>query len=253
MYARLYNRKGEEEMNSNAPVQVSNKAEIARGVAQRGLQVLAVLVIYGLVLFVSAGRLDWLAAWVYLGLYAAMIVVNMSLILPKNPEMIAERGKARADGKSWDKQLTGLAGVFMLAGLAVPGLDLRFQWSPDLALAVPLAGIAMLALGDALFSWALISNEFFETGVRIQKERGQMVATSGPYRYVRHPGYVGMILQLLGTPLLLGSVYGLIPAAIAAALFVLRTALEDRTLQNELAGYADYARRVRYRLLPGVW
>jgi protein-S-isoprenylcysteine O-methyltransferase Ste14 len=226
---------------------------LARGVLQRGGQVLATLVFYGVLLFVSAGRLDWLAAWLYLAVYAGTVLVNTSIILPKNPQFVAARGRAREDVKGWDKQVTAIAGGFMIAGLVVPGLDLRFGWSPQFAFAMQLSGFAALVIGCAVFSWAMLSNQFFETKVRIQTDRAQTVATTGPYRYVRHPGYVGMILQLLATPIALGSWWGVLPALCAAGMFILRTALEDKTLQSELDGYRDYAGRVRYRLVPGVW
>ncbi len=231
----------------------NTNVQLARGVLQRGVQVFAILLLYGAFLFISAGRLDWPAAWIYLGSYAATVLINMTILVPKNPEFVAERGKVREDAKSWDKQITGIAGVFMIAGLVVPGLDLRFGWSPQFGSELQLAGFMVLALGYALFSWAMLSNEFFETKVRIQTDRGQTVATSGPYRYVRHPGYAGLILQLLATPVALGSWWGMVPAVCAAAMFILRTAFEDRTLQGELDGYPEYAARVRYRLLPGVW
>jgi protein-S-isoprenylcysteine O-methyltransferase Ste14 len=231
----------------------NSNAQIARGVLRRGGQVLGTMVFYGVLLFVSAGRLDWLAAWLYLGVFAGTVLINTTILLPKNPQFLAERGRARQDAKGWDKLVTAIAGAFMVAGLVVPGLDLRFGWSPQFTFPLQSAGFVALVLGCALFSWAMISNEFFETQVRIQADRGQRVATSGPYRYVRHPGYVGMALQLLATPIALGSWWGVVPAVCAAGMFVLRTALEDKTLQSELDGYRDYAERVRFRLLPGVW
>ncbi len=227
--------------------------ELARRIVQRGAQVVGILVFYGLLLFVSAGRLDWVAAWIFLAIYAGVVLVNMAIMLRTNPELAAERGQVKEDVKAWDKLVTNIAGLYIIAGLIVPGLDVRFGWSPQLVLAVQAAGFVTLVLGYAAFSWAMLSNAFFETKVRIQEDRGHTVATNGPYRYVRHPGYVGMILQLLATPVALGSAWGLVPAAGASVMFVLRTALEDRTLQNELAGYADYARQVRYRLIPGLW
>jgi protein-S-isoprenylcysteine O-methyltransferase Ste14 len=141
----------------------------------------------------------------------------------------------------------------MLAGLVVPGLDLRFKWSSYLPVGIQLLGFVVLIIGYGLFSWAMISNEFFETGVRLQTDRGQTVATRGPYGIVRHPGYVGMMLQLLATPLALASWWGLIPAVCASLAFVVRTALEDRMLQEELPGYKEYAQRVPHRLVPRVW
>ncbi len=229
------------------------ESDVARGALQRGVQVFAILIIYAVLLFAAAGRLGWLAAWAYLAVYLITVLVNMSIIITRNPDFAAERGRTKQDAKGWDQKVTSIAGVFMIAGLVVPGLDVRFGWSPQFGTEVQIAGLAGLVLGYVLFSWAMLSNEFFETQVRIQAERGQNVATSGPYRFVRHPGYVGIILQLLATPVLLGSLWGILPAVCAAAMFILRTALEDRTLRDELDGYGDYAARVRYRLLPGLW
>jgi protein-S-isoprenylcysteine O-methyltransferase Ste14 len=237
-------------IHSQSPEQNTN---VLRGVFQRGIQVLAIFLLYGAILFISAGRLDWLAAWIYLGIYAGTVAINTTILLPRNPEFIAERGKEKENTKSWDKAVTSIAGAFMIAGLIVPGLDLRFGWSSPFPTAWHIIGFFIFVAGGALFSWAMISNEFFETKVRIQKDRGQTVATTGPYHYVRHPGYIGMILQLLATPIALGSWWGLLPALCAAGMFVLRTALEDKTLLEELDGYRDYAARVRYRLLPGIW
>jgi protein-S-isoprenylcysteine O-methyltransferase Ste14 len=169
-----------------------------------------------------------------------------------SPETIARRAEAQGQ-KGWDRIVGGLWALASLAGLVVAGLDARFGWTAPFSLSVHVAGGLGYALGFALFSWAMASNAYFSTVVRIQKDRGHTVCTTGPYRFVRHPGYVGAILQSLVAPLLLGSLWSLIPGALAALLMIVRTALEDRTLQGELDGYRDYARRVRYRLLPGVW
>lgn len=226
---------------------------VARGVLQRGAQVIGILILYAVLFLVSSGRFDWLAAWLYLGVFAGTILVNTSIMLPRNPEFIAQRGQRKQDAKGWDRRVTAAAGIFMIVGLVVPGLDTRFSWSAPFPQAVQIGGFGLLVLGCALFSWAMLSNEFFETEVRLQTDRGHSVATSGPYQYVRHPGYVGMILPLLATPIALASWWGLAPAVCAASMFILRTALEDRTLQNELDGYREYAQRVRWRLVPGVW
>jgi len=135
----------------------------------------------------------------------------------------------------------------------VAGLDHRYSWSPALSPWLNLLGFILISLGYAFASWALVENCFFFSTVRIQTDRGHVVCDSGPYRIVRHPGYAGNIPPLLGMVLALGSVWTLIPAAVALIIAVIRTALEDRTLQEELPGYPDYARRVRYRLIPGVY
>ena len=147
--------------------------------------------------------------------------------------------------------LWALASYFALP--LVAGLDVRFGWTQELRVGWHVAGAAVLAAGLGLGGWAMIANAYFSTAVRIQSERGHTVCRSGPYRFVRHPGYVGFILQSLGTPVLLGSLWALIPGITAAALMVIRTSLEDRTLQAELPGYPDYVQEVRYRLVPGIW
>jgi protein-S-isoprenylcysteine O-methyltransferase Ste14 len=199
---------------------------------------------------ISAGRLDWVWPWAYLGVGLVILAIN-ALILP--PELVAERGQPRENVKEWDKTITTLTLFPILALLIVAGLDERFGWSPELAVAIHLIGLAFIALGQGLFSWAMASNKFFSTAVRIQMDRDQTVASGGPYRYVRHPGYVGMIVSLLATALAFGSLWALIPAGLAAVLLVVRTALEDKTLREELDGYEQYATQTRYRLLPGVW
>jgi protein-S-isoprenylcysteine O-methyltransferase Ste14 len=216
--------------------------------------VIVLVLFQSAVLFLSSGQLDWLWAFVYLGTYLVAILVNAVLMLRANPETIAERGRGREEMKDWDKVVGGLFGVFyFVLILLVSGLDVRFGWTGEVALAIHIAGFVAFVIGFALFSWSMVSNAYFSTVVRIQEDRGQTVCDTGPYRFVRHPGYVGAILQSLSVPLLLGSVWALIPAGIAVLLLVIRTALEDRTLHAELAGYGEYAVRVRYRLLPTIW
>ncbi len=211
---------------------------------------------YGLVLFLSAGRLDWLWGWVLLGLLAAFLAAHPLILIPINPALLAERAKGLRDPgmKGWDRWLSALAaGVLPLASWVVAGLDLRFHWTTPLPLACHIGGLLVTLLGYALFLWAMAANAFFSEGVRIQAERGHRVATGGPYRCVRHPGYLGAILAQLVTPLLLGSLWAVVPSVGSAALYALRTWMEDRTLQEELDGYREYAARVRWRLLPGLW
>lgn len=233
--------------------QPNGKPNVTAGVLKRLLQVSTIILVQAAILFASSGRVDWMMAWVYVSVYVSNVVINALVILPKSPELIAERAQVAENTKSWDRVLILLAGFSGLATLLMAGLDARFGWSPKLSLATELAGLGFLVFGCSLFSWAMASNKFFSGVVRIQKERGHAVVTTGPYQYVRHPGYVGYITFSLATPLLLGSLWALIPAAITTCIFVARTALEDKTLQEELDGYRDYAGRVRYRLLPGVW
>jgi protein-S-isoprenylcysteine O-methyltransferase Ste14 len=226
--------------------------EIRKWIVQSALG----LVGYVLLLFLIAGRWDWLWGWALLGVVAAFLAAHPLLLLPINPELLVEREKGIRDAgvKRWDKVVSALAaGVMPLASWVAAALDLRWNWTGPVALPLHLGGLVVNALGYALFLWAMVSNAFFAEGVRIQDERGHSVATTGPYRHVRHPGYAGAILAQLATPFLLGSWWALLPSLASAALYVLRTALEDGTLRAELPGYATYAQSTRYRLLPGVW
>ena len=214
------------------------------------------LVGYAAILFLAAGRLDWLWGWIFIGLMALFMASHVVLLVPINPDLLVERagGLRQEGGKRWDRWLASLAaGVFPIVSWYVAGLDLRFAWSSPKPLAIHLIGAGAVALGFALFMWAMVSNAFFSEVVRIQEDRGHQVATDGPYRFVRHPGYSGAILAFLGTPLLLGSWWAFIPTAVGISGYVLRTALEDKTLQLELEGYDDYVEQVHHRLIPGLW
>jgi protein-S-isoprenylcysteine O-methyltransferase Ste14 len=239
-------------MNADTSVnQPNGKSEMTAAIMKRMVQVIVQFLILAVILFISAGRLDWMWAWAYLGVGVGILIINV-LVMP--PELIAERGRTdKKDIKAWDRVLTTLIILPTLGMPIIAGLDERFGWSPQLALAVHLIGLAFIALGQGLFTWAMVSNKFFSTSVRIQMDRDHTVATGGPYQYVRHPGYVGYIVSLFATAVALGSLWALIPAGLTMCLFIVRTALEDKTLQEELDDYRDYATRVRYRLLPGVW
>lgn len=207
------------------------------------------------VLLLSAGRWNWVAGWTLVGLYAAWDVLVALLLMPRSPDLLAERAKMPSDVKQWDLVLTMLAAsVLPLVTWVVAGLDIRFGWTGR-AIAPPtqVAAMAAVALGLGLTTWAMVANPFFSAFVRIQRERGHQVIAGGPYRYVRHPGYLGAIAFQLAIPFALGSLWALVPSGAAAASYILRTALEDRTLQEELEGYREYTQKVRYRLLPGLW
>lgn len=226
---------------------------LREGILKRGATVLIFLLVIAAILFLSAGRLDWLWAWVYLGICVISLSINAVIMLRTSPETIAERGQPQ-ETKDWDKLVSGLWALAIYIALPlVAGLDVRFGWTGGLSLAWHVAGAVLLALGLALTSWAMVANAYFSTAVRIQTERGHTVCSSGPYRFVRHPGYVGFITQSVGTPFLLGSLWALIPGLLAAFLMIIRTSLEDRTLQAELPGYPDYVKKVPYRLVPGLW
>jgi protein-S-isoprenylcysteine O-methyltransferase Ste14 len=230
-----------------------NRPSVAAGIAARVGTIAIFIVVQAVILFLTAGRLTWTWAWVYLGMCLVTICINGVILLRTSPETIAERGQPQ-ETQDWDKIVSGLWALFLYLALPlVAGLDVRSGWTRELSTAWNVAGAVVLAAGLGLSSWAMIANTYFSTAVRIQSDRGQTVCRSGPYRFVRHPGYVGSFFQSLGTALLLGSLWALIPGLAAAALMVIRTILEDRLLQAELPGYREYAQQVRYRLVPGVW
>ena len=223
-------------------------------VARRAWHVVGSIIISSAILFAAAGRLAWTWGWVYVGLSVLAAIAGAVVLLPHHRDVIVERATAIAGARTWDKLLASTATVLTARiGLLVAGLDARLSWTAALLPGARLAGLAGFGAGGALFLWAMASNPFFSTIVRIQKERGHRVVDTGPYRTVRHPGYLGWILSALAVPLTLGSAWALVPAALGCTLWIVRTALEDRTLLAELPGYAAYAGRVRYRLVPGIW
>jgi len=210
-------------------------------------------VLIAVILFLAAGRLNWTWAWVYLGICTVTMLINGTILLRTSPETIAERARFQ-ETKDWDKVVGGLWALAIYVALPlVAGLDVRFGWTREFSATVNVAGAVVLAVGLALGGWAMIANAYFSTAVRIQSDRGQTVCRTGPYRFVRHPGYLGFTLQSVSTPVLLGSLWALIPGLAAAALMITRTSLEDRTLQAELPGYRDFVQEVRHRLVPGIW
>jgi len=228
---------------------------IRRGIITRVVQILITVLIFGLCLFLSAWKMDWVMAWVYLGVYAAGVVFNTSVILHLDPELVAERSKLiTPDTKKWDLLLARYVSLYgPMSILIVAGLDEGRGWQPKAPPALQFGALALLVVGSLLVTWSMASNHFFAGFVRIQKERGHTVASGGPYQYVRHPGYLGIGVHYLGTAFFLGSVWALIPAVVAICVLILRTTLEDRTLQMELEGYREYTQRVRWRLVPGLW
>jgi protein-S-isoprenylcysteine O-methyltransferase Ste14 len=222
-------------------------------VLSRIIQLLLLVIIQVVLLFVSAGSLPWSAGWWYIGLYVTMLVLASFVMFPHRREVIEERSKGTTGGKSWDLRITRLMSIPTLGLLILSGLDERWNWTPPLALTLRIFGTVAFCAGYALVLWAMHTNQYFSQVVRIQTERGHVAVTGGPYRIVRHPGYLGMSTSMLGSVFLLDSLWGLICFALYMALIVTRIVLEDRTLQTELPGYAEYSTRTRYRLIPGLW
>ncbi|TET80962.1 MAG: isoprenylcysteine carboxylmethyltransferase family protein [Anaerolineales bacterium] len=228
------------------------EARIRQGIWRRARQLFIQNLIIGVILFLGSGRPGWVWAWLYLGYSILQILVNFTFMRRTNPELIAERAEGSARTQPWDRTIVAISAPLWLAILIIAALDERWAWS-TVPLWVNLVGAALLVLGSSLSSWAMLTNAYFSGAVRIQQDRGQTVITEGPYRFVRHPGYLGWAVVGLSMALLFGSLWALIPAGLILGPMIVRTALEDRTLQEGLEGYREYAQQVRYRLVPGVW
>lgn len=222
-------------------------------IRRRLVQIVFLFLLQAVLLFASVGRWDWWNAWAYIGLYLAFLVFNAAVLLGKHKDLVEERSRIGEGAKGWDKVIGGISAFGGLLILALAGLDERFGWPGTLPFWAQVAALVVMGLTYPLFTWAMISNKYFSTIVRIQKERGHAVQTGGPYRFVRHPGYASLLCSYAVAPFALGSLWACLPAALLVANLFVRTALEDRTLQRELEGYQEYAARVRYRLIPGVW
>ncbi len=208
---------------------------------------------FAAVLLLSAGKWDWLWGWAYILVLSAAMAAHVIVLVPTNPALLADRagGMRQPGAKRWDIWLATAAGLAFFAIMIVAGLDERWGWTGTLSLWAHLTGALLFITGWTFFLWAMASNPFFSESVRIHADH--RVASSGPYRFVRHPGYFGNLIGCLGQPLLLGSWWTFVPAVVAMLIFILRTAWEDDTLQRELNGYSDYVQQVRHRLIPGLW
>jgi len=237
--------------------QPKRASEIIRAVGWKAwLRFAAFTLLLPMVLFIAAGRLNWMWAWVYVGIVVSFTLVSRIAVIRTNPDLLAERAQSldREDVKGWDRLiLFFLLLIGPLAMMIVPGLDARFGWSPQIPLWLKLVALVIMVLGYIVSTWAMAVNRYYSAVVRIQKDRDQTVVSDGPYRFVRHPSYATGIVASLMIPILLGSLWALIPCGLVVLLTIIRTALEDKTLLEELDGYKEYAARVRYRLLPGVW
>ena len=238
---------------STTQVRSGMSPEVKRGVIRWALRETLGVVMLAVLLFLAAGTPGWAAGWGMVIVMAGWVIATAAVVLPRYPELLAERTGPKKGSKTWDTALLVLYGLAMMLMWIVAGLDMRNNWSSGILPPAQLVAGLLVIAGYALVVWAIGTNAFFSQVVRIQTERGHTVVSGGPYRWVRHPAYIGMILVVLGSPIMLGSWWALIAGVISAALVVTRTALEDKTLQAELAGYKDYAVRTRYRLLPGVW
>ncbi len=217
------------------------------------MQRCGLFVIFGVCMFAAAGSWDWPRGWAALGASFACELLVLGILTFRAPETLKQRGTSHADVKAFDKVFMVIWLILSLIFAVVIGLDcVRYEWS-SLPWSTFPVGIALLVVATGIGTWAMVENEHFEQFVRIQSERSHRVITTGPYRIVRHPGYVSFLLSTVAGPLMFGSVWSVVPAGLLVILFVWRTSREDATLQKELDGYAQYAEQTPYRLIPFVW
>jgi len=215
------------------------------------LSLVVVLLLLGVAMFLPAG-IEWTQGWIFILVFLVETALASLDLWIRNPEIFIARSRIHAGTKGWDKVLLAFLLLSFLAIFPVAGLDSRHHWSSAPPWLV-VVGYILLTLGMIGSVWAYRVNKFAEPGVRIQTERGHKVIDTGPYAIVRHPVYSAGFLIVVGIPLALGSFWALLPVAVALPVLIVRTVFEDRMLHDELAGYREYAARVRYRLLPGVW
>jgi protein-S-isoprenylcysteine O-methyltransferase Ste14 len=209
-----------------------------------------------LILFGISRDLGWWQAWVFSVMVLVVGVGGRALAERNHPGLMAERMRLgrEQDVKSWDRILAPLLGFGLLyPHVIVAGLDHYYGWTKPFPLWVHTIAFVIILLGYLFAAWAIFVNRFFSVMVRIQKDRGHQVCDTGPYRYIRHPGYSGNVFSSFFVALFLDSWWVMIPAGIALIIAVVRTTLEDRTLLDELPGYQAYASRVRYKFVPGIW
>jgi len=233
---------------------MSDEQRIPTALLRRGiLSLTGFFIALGALMFLPAGDIRWARGWLFLLVFLVLTVPSVIYLWRTNPEIFVARSKiTRAGTKRWDKVLLVLLMLSFIALFSTAAFDSgRFHWSSVPRWLIVL-GYVLLSIGFLLSVWAQSVNKFAELSVRIQTDRGHKVIDTGPYAIVRHPMYLSGLLLCIGIPLALGSFWALIPAAAATLTLIVRTVLEDRTLQNELAGYKDYAARVPRRLIPGV-
>ena len=215
-------------------------------------QVIGTLVFF-VIIFISAGKLFYWQGLTYVALGLIMMLLSQT-VFAIDTELLKERSKPGENTKKWDKAILGLSFLVTISMFIVAGLDSgRFHWSPDFHWSLYLIGVILTGLGQLLFLIAQKQNKFFSSTVRIQTDREHTVCETGLYKIVRHPAYMGSIIQSLGFPLLFGSLWSIIPISLSIILLIVRTDLEDKTLKNELKGYIEYSKKTRYKIIPYVW
>ena len=219
------------------------------------VQLVFVLIVMPLLPMLISGAWAWWEAWIYAVLTFFGFMISRGLASRRHPDILDERARSMGlqGAKSWDKILAPVVALGSFVILIVAGVDKLNGWTAPYSITAKIATVIVIVLGYALGTWALVENKFFSGIVRIQSDRGHRVVTTGPYRFVRHPGYAGALWTYLAMPILLDSTWAFIPALLLVFALVLRTSLEDQTLQAELPGYKEYTQKTRYRLFPGIW
>lgn len=219
------------------------------------VQLLIVVVLLPLLPILISGAWNWWEAWIYAVISTVGFILSRWLAAKRHPDILQEcaRSMELQDAKAWDRILAPMMALGSVVILIVAGLDKLYGWTPPFSIPIKIVAFVVILWGYVLGTWALMENRFFSGVVRIQTDRGHQVVTTGPYRFVRHPGYVGVLWTYFALPLFLDSLWAFIPAVLTLAASILRTVLEDATLQKELPGYKEYAQKTRYRLFPGIW
>lgn len=230
-----------------------DQAQILKGARIYIIRSIIAPILMAILYFGAAGNFNNPRAWIYYALFFFLSVIISWTLFVKNPELLFHRNRLKSDAKGWDKFLMPAAVLsgFHLQSI-VMGLDARYGWS-HIDLEFMGIGIGLYVLSFLFSTWAMFVNQHFEANVRIQKDRDHKVISKGPYKFIRHPGYFAFILGTVSVPLILGSLFGLVNAGFAIFLIIVRTAMEDHTLKNELAGYPEYSSKVKYRIIPGIW
>lgn len=210
-------------------------------------------IIFSLILFLSAGRINYFQGWLFLITNIISGFLNFWTIR-NNEELMNERSRVGENAKSWDKKILGISAMIYLLNVILAGLDSgRFQWSPNFNWSFYTIGIIFSIVGQIIFLTARNQNNYFSSIVRIQTDREHKVCDTGLYKIVRHPGYLGMTISLLSVPFITGSIWSFVTTFIAIILLFIRTYLEDKTLMNELKGYKQYAEKTTNKLIPEIW